>query len=119
MKHSKYHLFADDMQIYLHADKNALNDAVAKINEDLECLLTWTQKYGLNPRKPQVIIMGHKQLLSSLDSNILPPVVLEGFQIPYSDAVKNLGIYQGKSKSLCPYFFRSNDECKTKTNICI
>ena len=28
-------------------------------------------------------------------------------------------IYQGKSNSLCPYFFRPNDECKTKTNIYI
>ena len=91
LKHCKYHLFADDMQIYLHTDKMTLNDTITKVNEDLDSLLTWTRKYGLklNAEKSQTVIMGHQRLLATVDLNTIHPVSLNEVEIPYRETVKN------------------------------
>ena len=36
LKHCKYHMYADDLQIYLHAHPTTLNDAIRKVNEDFD-----------------------------------------------------------------------------------
>ncbi|KAJ4433243.1 hypothetical protein ANN_15502 [Periplaneta americana] len=57
IKHCKYHMYADDLQIYLHFHPDETSDAVNKINEDLNSISLWSHKFGLrlNPEKSQAI----------------------------------------------------------------
>ena len=63
------------MQIYLHTDKATLNDAITKINEDLDSLLTWTRKYGLKLNRDIT------RQLSIVHLNTVSSVVLDSFPI--------------------------------------
>ncbi|KAJ4446828.1 hypothetical protein ANN_13526 [Periplaneta americana] len=54
---TRYHMYADDLQIYLHFHPDETSDAVNKINEDLNSISLWAHKFGLriNPDKTQEI----------------------------------------------------------------
>ena len=98
IKHSRYHLYADDLQCYISARPDSINDAINKLNEDLHCITQWTKKFDLklNPEKTQAIIMGHKRLLSSINECEVCPVKVNSTEIHYSSVVKNLGVYMDK-----------------------
>lgn len=91
---SNFHLYADDLQLYRHFKLEEVDLAIALINEDLNRINTWAKQYGLlvNPNKSQAIIVGSRHMRNLACPSQLPPVVLDGITIPYSDNVKNLGI---------------------------
>ncbi|KAJ4431073.1 hypothetical protein ANN_19666 [Periplaneta americana] len=74
IKHCRYHMYADDLQIYLHFHPDETNDSVNKINEDLNSISLWAHKFvlRLNPEKSQAIVMGHNHLRSTLDNSLHP-----------------------------------------------
>ncbi|KAJ4444616.1 hypothetical protein ANN_06412 [Periplaneta americana] len=43
--------------------KDRINDAIDKLNKDIDSIVTWTKKFHLNinPGKTQAIILGHKR----------------------------------------------------------
>ncbi|KAL0832948.1 hypothetical protein ABMA28_001083 [Loxostege sticticalis] len=92
---SSFHLYADDLQIYSQGTLADLSDVVNKINTDLNRILNWSTSYGLkvNPSKTQVIVLGGSRQIARIDWNALPPIIFDGVQIPYSQVVKNLGVY--------------------------
>lgn len=91
---SKFHLYADDLQLYCHFSEPEVESAIAAMNSDLKSISEWAKAYGLhiNPGKSQAIIIGGKQLRSRLSDPILPPIYLDGTQITLTDSVKNLGV---------------------------
>lgn len=91
---SKFHLYADDLQLYRHFSEPEVESAIAAMNSDLKSISEWAKAYGLhiNPGKSQAIIIGGKQLRSRLSDPILPPIYLDGTQITLTDSVKNLGV---------------------------
>ncbi|KAJ4444601.1 hypothetical protein ANN_06397 [Periplaneta americana] len=71
-----------------------INDAITKINDDLESIWIWTRKFRLklNPEKSQSIIVGHSRLLSTITIPNLSPIKIHGTEIPFSESVKNLDL---------------------------
>lgn len=93
--HCDYHLYADDLQLYVRTDVNTLNSAIAWLNSDLSSIYSWSARYGVvvNPNKCQSIIVGSSRLLSKVDMNVIDPVRFDNVPIPFSSEVRNLGIY--------------------------
>ena len=62
LKYCRYHLYADELQIYLHSPLDPLNDSVTKLNTDLLAILNWSSSFGLNlnPIKSQAILLGQQ-----------------------------------------------------------
>ncbi|CAK1577919.1 unnamed protein product [Parnassius mnemosyne] len=91
-------MYADDLQIYTQSSLEDLSKSVDTINADLTCISNWSgmsKRYGLtiNPKKTQAIIIGSSRLIRKIDWSSLPPILLDCTQIPYSNKVKNLGLY--------------------------
>jgi hypothetical protein len=92
--HSLYHVYADDIQLYLHF---SLSDFVTflrlmvldviQVNEF--CL---SHNLTLNVAKTQVIIFGTQRYLTQLNNLNLPSFTVNGCVIPYSNMVNNLGV---------------------------
>ena len=88
----RYHLYTDDLQIYLHSPPDSLNDCVMKLNTELLAILNWSSSFGLNlnPFKSQAILLGQQRLLTTIDMSILPNIVINNVTIPYTSSVLNL-----------------------------
>jgi hypothetical protein len=60
-----YHLYADDLQLYIHFSCNPeeIAKCVALVNEILADVVHWSIKQGLklNPTKSQVMIIGSER----------------------------------------------------------
>lgn len=96
IKHCRYHLYADDLQLYIHSPTDFTNDALTKLNEDLASVCKWADNFGLtlNTGKSQAIVMGHQRLISRVNINTIPRVQINGSPINYSLSVKkNLGVF--------------------------
>ncbi|RVE43122.1 hypothetical protein evm_012238 [Chilo suppressalis] len=61
---SKFHIYADDLQLYRHFNIDEADSTIAAVNEDLNRISTWAKYYGLsvNPCKSQAIIIGSRTL---------------------------------------------------------
>lgn len=98
---SKYHMFADDLQAYIHFPATELTSTLRKMNDEIGRLTHWACNHNLilNPSKTQIIFMGHSRILNSLDLNSAPPLLVNGIHIPHSSAVKNLGMLMDSTLS--------------------
>lgn len=95
LKYSKYHLFADDYQIYIDCKPEECTNCLDKLNMDLESTKKWTDSRGLkiNPTKTQAMIIGTKNNVKKAKELIGGKVSIAGEEIEYSTAVKNLGVF--------------------------
>lgn len=86
-----YHLYADDLQIYLSCKPNEISEAIAQINIEIENLVKWTIKHGLklNNLKTQTIIIHKKGSINTCD---VPKIRVNGVDIDFQNKVKNLGV---------------------------
>lgn len=96
----RYHLFADDLQIYVHTSPEQFAEDVNKLNFDLALISKKASSMGLvlNTLKTQCIIIGTRRTLSGLDGRCCE-IELNGSKIPYSKTVKNLGIIMDETLS--------------------
>jgi hypothetical protein len=87
-----YHIYADDLQIYLSCKPDQINEAIEQINKEITQLVNWTLKHGLklNSLKTQSIII-HKR--GSIDVSNVPKICVNGVLIEYQKKVKNLGVF--------------------------
>ncbi|KAI5739515.1 hypothetical protein M8J77_020172 [Diaphorina citri] len=108
----KCHLYADDLQLYVHFSVAGYLDAVNQMNVNLESLRIWVKNHGIlpNPRKFQAIVIGSSPLLSQIDlsSGILH---FDNVPIPYSDQVKNLGVIMDKHLSWNSHINNISKKC--------
>lgn len=92
IKHSSFHLFADDLQLYRSCDFNSesISSCVSHINEDLTNIAKWSSDNGLrlNGSKTQSIVFSKR----GIDTYDFPKLVVNDVQIQYSSSVKNLGV---------------------------
>ena len=90
---SKHHLYADDFQKYLHFRPENFVTAVNTVNDEAVNLVNYGTGHNLqiNASKTQVIIVGNPKIAQNLPL-LLPPVVVNGIELPYLKEVKNLGV---------------------------
>lgn len=85
-----YHLYADDVQLYLSGEIESLHNIVRCINSDISKIFAWSVANGLqlNANKTQAIIFKNR----SVNIRLAPSIMVGDTEIAYSDVVKNLGI---------------------------
>jgi len=90
----KFLMYADDLNMYKACKISVLNDSVAKVNAEVERLQAWGSAIDLkiNPTKSRAIIVGHPRLISNIDFSCVPPVVVEGCELPYEESISCLGM---------------------------
>lgn len=103
--HSKYHLYADDLQVYISCRPDELPRTISSLNLELENISGWARANGLrlNPGKTQVILLGNYTLLQRVNTLDLPPVLLDGVSLEYLSKVKNLGVHMDRTLSGEPW----------------
>ncbi|KAL1447149.1 hypothetical protein WDU94_015605 [Cyamophila willieti] len=91
----KYHVYADDIQIYTHCLPGKMSDTIRELNEELSRFHEWTKSIFLrpNPQKTKAMAFGPKSVINSLDMAHLPPIILDGVSIPLVSNARNLGVY--------------------------
>jgi retron-type reverse transcriptase len=95
IRHCRFHLYADDLQIYTVGLGN-LQQAISRVNSDLIGIRQWTDvnSLKLNASKTQGIIFSRSDLTAGAD-----PIKVGGDTIPYSSSVRNLGLFVDYSLS--------------------
>lgn len=86
----KFHLYADDCQLYISDTINSLENSIEKINSDIQNILNWCERNGqvLNSSKTQVIIFRNKRTTITCPFE----TKIGNDTIEFSDTVKNLGL---------------------------
>ncbi|KAL0819933.1 hypothetical protein ABMA28_007935 [Loxostege sticticalis] len=93
IKHCHYHLYADDLQLYLPFKPNDHELATIMVNNDLQNIAEWCSLncLVLNPKKSKLILIGTPKNISKL-SSITLKVELNGEPIEKVNRVRNLGL---------------------------
>jgi hypothetical protein len=87
MKHCKYHIYADDVQLYISSKYDVMGDCVVRLNDDLARIHRWgiSNSLLLNPNKTKTMF-----ICRSRAAVVPSPVVVAGVTIPYSSKVCDL-----------------------------
>ena len=87
----------DDSNLFLSFVVKEMGDAMKRLNEDIRMVASWCCNHSLliNPEKTKLLVMGTRQLLSTLPEDFL--VTLLGKEIYPVSSAKDLGIILDKS----------------------
>lgn len=93
IRHCKFHMYADDLQIYFSLNPANCDEASKLINEDLAHIYEWSRRNSLilNPVKSKIMILGTKLQKLRIKSHY-PKIYIAGEQIPEVDVARNLGL---------------------------
>lgn len=92
LRYCSIQLYADDVQLYIRRLGPCSRELVWMVNEDLKRILQWTQQNQLfvNQLKSKAMfVQGRRRSL--VQSNLLPPITLDGQTIEWTDKAMNLG----------------------------
>lgn len=91
---SKYHIYADDLQIYFHSSLSDLFTSIGLVNSDVCSLVSWVNEHGLllNAKKTQPIIIGSSRIMSKIVFEDVPNIVIGDVAVPYCRTVTDLGL---------------------------
>jgi len=94
----KYHIYADDIQLYIECSPSELDEAIQIMNFILGDIVTWTESHGLklNPTKTQAMLIATQNTRARINLQSLTPLTLNGTQLEFTDTVKNLGVFFDK-----------------------
>ena len=89
--------YVDDSKLFVSFVVKEMADAVKRLNEDLRLIAIWCCNHSLliNPEKTKLLVMGTRQLLSTLPEDF--HVTLLGKEIYPVSSAKDLGIMLDKS----------------------
>lgn len=92
LTYNKYHLYADDTQIYCSFSINNIQEANRNINLELEKLTDLSRSHGLNinPSKTTALLIGNSAHIMSVQNSI--QITIAGKTIPLKTDAKNLGL---------------------------
>ncbi|KAL0839927.1 hypothetical protein ABMA28_016543 [Loxostege sticticalis] len=70
IEHCSYHLYADDLQLYLSFKPNDQDTATTMVNNDLQSIADWCSSncLVLNPRKSKLILIGTPNNVSKINN---------------------------------------------------
>ena len=91
---SKYHMYADDTQVYKQTSVNELNQNISCVNADLNRISDFSKNNCLkiNEKKSQLIIFGSRKQLNKLKDIRVDNIKINNKNIARETTVKNLGI---------------------------
>ena len=94
IKRGRYHLYADDTQLYYTCKVDDANETIGKINSDLENISDFSKRncLRLNAGKSKYIIIGSRPNLKKLKTIKLDEVKIDNKIIEREHEVKNLGV---------------------------
>ena len=101
IKRGRYHLYADDTQLYYHCKCKDANSTIDKINSDLNDISEYSRKncLNLNETKSKYIIIASRPNLKKLKTMDLKDIKLNDKIIERVFEAKNLGITFDESLS--------------------
>lgn len=93
IKNCKFHLYADDLQVYISFKPSETARGVDLLNEDLERIAQWSDKNNLtiNPDKSKFLILGTKSQIQNIKSSD-PIIKIRDSYVEQRDEVRNLGV---------------------------
>ncbi|KAG7309940.1 hypothetical protein JYU34_004455 [Plutella xylostella] len=93
IKNCKFHIYADDLQIYLSCTPDGTVDVVNKINHDLNMIVEWSKRNSLllNPTKSKFLIIGSRKQIQGIKA-MKPDIKVAGKSIEQVTEARNLGI---------------------------
>ena len=94
LRFCKYHLYADDTQLYISGKVKDIFSIIKNINSDLLRISEFSNNncLKLNEGKSVFIILGSRHNLDKLGELTLPPIIINNKAIKRETTVKNLGI---------------------------
>ena len=101
LKFCNYHMYADDIQLYLHFPLELYGDTLMQLRTDLLNLIEYLNSHNLilNVDKTQTIVIGSIAYVSQFYQGNYPPLEINGNVIPFQQVVKNLGIFMDSTLS--------------------
>jgi len=90
----KYHLYADDLQLYFPFKINEYENAISSINSDLLSIINYSHGHNLmlNAEKTQPIFVGSNNYIKRLADAGVNEIRVNDIIIPFCTSVKNLGV---------------------------
>jgi hypothetical protein len=97
--HCSFHLFADDLQVYIHFPPNRISNAVDRMNRDISVLNDFVHDHALslNISKTKTILICYTRLLHQFAGVQLPCPSIGQCVLQYNESVKSLGIIFNKT----------------------
>jgi hypothetical protein len=94
IERGRYHMYADDTQLYYSCKCENANATIKDINSDLERITKYsrTNCLKLNAGKSKFIIIGSRQNLKKLKNIQLDPIKIDNNIIEREYEVRNLGV---------------------------
>ena len=104
LKSCKFHLYADDLQLYCHCRPDEAFSCAEKVNSDLEALTSWSaaNQLLLNPSK-SVPLLIKRRGCSPDTCSVLPRIVLSGEHLEFVDRARNLGVVMNSRFTCCDF----------------
>lgn len=90
----QYHMYADDLQIYINFSIQDIGLACDKINSDLKNIVSYSTKHNLilNIEKTYPIFVGSNAYINIVNSMQVPEILVGGAPLPFQSKVVNLGV---------------------------
>ena len=94
IKRGRYHMYADDTQLYYSCKCEKVNETIKDINSDLDRISKYSKNncLRLNSEKSKFIIIGSRQNLKKLKNIPLDPIKIDNNIIEREYEAKNLGV---------------------------
>ena len=96
-----YHFFADDSQLHNSSIPSDFLAFVHSFKDCIEDVAEWMsdRKLKMNDDKTELIAIGTKSMINQVTPN-LTPVSISGYDIPFSQSARNLGVFIDETLSM-------------------
>ena len=96
-----YHFFADDSQLHNSSILSNFPALVHSFKDCIEDVAEWMRdrKLKMNDDKTELIAIGTKSMINQVTPN-LTPVSISGYDIPFSQSARNLGVFIDETLSM-------------------
>jgi hypothetical protein len=103
----KYHLYADDVQLYIQFPISHCLKAINDMNSDLNRIIEYSKGHNLklNVEKTQPIMIGSPAYIKRIVSDGIHDITMNGITVPLCASVKNLGVIFDSYLCWEPYVF--------------